>query len=183
MRKRFCTTLFFELLFQVSPQLSPLAALQTYPLVDQHKTDVAVSKESPNRIAVKGDRIHQIFGAAGTFEVQSDEETGQIFVKCVSVARAKPVTLTLITESGLTHDVTLIPQAIDFQSIVFDPTLPSAAQEHKPRVPRKSTDLSRTPRSHAAIYLCGCAGGGSWIHAQKCRDNPPGSFGSRLGPA
>jgi type-F conjugative transfer system secretin TraK len=132
MRNRFVMALFLELLVQVSSPLSPLLALQTYPLVNHEKTEVAISKDQPNRIAVKGDRIHQIFGAEGAFEVQTDEETGQIFVKCLCSGAGKPLTLTLITESGLTHDLTLIPKAIGFQSFLLDPQTSATPQEHKP---------------------------------------------------
>jgi len=132
MRNRFVIALFLELFFQFISPFSWLFALQTYPMVNHEKTEVIISKEQPNRIAMKGDRIAQIFGAQGAFEVETDEETGQIFVKLLKSAAGKPLTLTLISEAGLTHDLTLLPQAVGFQSILLDPTIPSRPPEHNP---------------------------------------------------
>ncbi len=68
MRKPFFTALFLEVFFQANN----LMALQIYPLVDQHKTEVPVSRDQQNRISVAGDRIQQIFGA---------EEIDGVFLK------------------------------------------------------------------------------------------------------
>ena len=107
-------------------------ALQTYPLIDQQSTKVVISNTEQNRIAVLGDRIQQVFGAEGTFDVQTDEEGGQIFL---IVARngfnsalqasslVKPMTITIITEEGLTQDLKLVPQSIESQSILLKPVL------------------------------------------------------------
>ncbi len=97
----------------------PCMALQTYPLVDQQSNTVIISKDQQNRIAVQGERIQQIFGTDGVFDVQSDDEGGQIFLKILDVSTAKPITITIITESGLTQDLKLIPKAIDAQSILL----------------------------------------------------------------
>lgn len=107
-------------------------ALQTYPLVDQQSTKVIISNTEQNRIAVLGDRIQQVFGAEGTFDVQTDEEGGQIFLIVAKTGFAsalqtsslvKPMTITIITEEGLTQDLKLIPQSIESQSILFKPAL------------------------------------------------------------
>lgn len=119
-------------------------ALQTYPLVDQESTHATISETEQNRIAVFGDRIQQIFGAEGTFDVQTDDEGGQIFLKLAPALQATPkasswrevgvsmrkegspglsktITLTIITESGLTQDLKLTPKPIDAQSLLFKP--------------------------------------------------------------
>ena len=107
-------------------------ALQTYPLVDQQSTKVIISNTEQNRIAVLGDRIQQVFGAEGTFDVQTDEEGGQIFLIVAKTGFAsalqassliKPMTITIITEEGLTQDLKLVPQSIESQSILLKPTL------------------------------------------------------------
>lgn len=99
---------------------TPLMALQTYPLVDHQKTELEISQTELNRIAVSDDRIQQVFGAESLFDVQTDDEGGQIFLK-LNRGESKPITVTLITEEGLTQDLKLIPQAIDSQSILFKP--------------------------------------------------------------
>ena len=107
-------------------------ALQTYPLIDQQSTKVIISNTEQNRIAVLGDRIQQVFGAEGTFDVQSDEEGGQIFLIVAKTgfssalqasSLVKPMTITIITEEDLTQDLKLIPQSIESQSILFKPAL------------------------------------------------------------
>jgi type-F conjugative transfer system secretin TraK len=99
---------------------TPLRALQIYPLVDHQKTEFEISQTELNRIAVSGDRIQQVFGAEGLFDVQTDDEGGQIFLR-LNRGESKPITVTLITEEGLTQDLKLIPQAIESQSILFKP--------------------------------------------------------------
>ncbi|HUX80187.1 MAG TPA: type-F conjugative transfer system secretin TraK [Alphaproteobacteria bacterium] len=104
-------------------------ALQTYPLVDQQSTQILISQTEQNRIAVVGDRIQQVFGGEGSFDVQSDEEGGQIFLRLSSGSSfgenqsfsSKPITITMITESGLTQDLKLISKPIESQSILFKP--------------------------------------------------------------
>ena len=106
-------------------------ALQTYPFVDQQSTKVIISKTEQNRIDVLGDRIQQVFGAEGTFDVESDEDGGQIFLITAkhgfsleeSPSVIKPMTITIITETGLTQDLKLSPKNIEAQSILFKPTL------------------------------------------------------------
>lgn len=122
-------------------------ALQTYPLVDQQGTKVIISQREQNRIAVLGDRIQQVFGADGTFDVESDEDGGQIFLiaaksgfsKFDAPSVIKPMTITIITEEGLTQDLKLIPKDIEAQSILFKPTLalpeePKENQNHLQQV-------------------------------------------------
>lgn len=110
---------------------TPLRALQTYPLVDHQKTEIEISQTELNRIAVSGDRIQQVFGAEGLFDVQTDDEGGQIFLK-LNRGESKPITVTLITEEGLTQDLRLIPQAIDSQSILFKPSVKGSAYDTMP---------------------------------------------------
>lgn len=111
---------------------TPLRALQTYPLVDHQKTELEISQTELNRIAVSGDRIQQVFGAEGLFDVQTDDEGGQIFLKLnsgIHIPNSKSITVTLITEDGLTQDLKLIPHAIDSQSILFKPYVKGPADE------------------------------------------------------
>jgi len=114
---------------------SSCLALQTYPLIDQQRTDVIISRDSHTRIAVHDDRIQQIFGAEGLFEIQSDDEQGQIFLRPIHSGFDKPISITIITENGLTQDIKLTGKKIESQSILFKPTLAkvekSVPQAHK----------------------------------------------------
>lgn len=117
----------------------PCSALHVYPLVDQQRTEIPISKDTYTRIAVEEDRIQQIFGVEGVFDIESDEEQGQIFLKLVNPHLKKPVSLSIVTEGGLTQDLKLIPQEGDAQSILFKPSL---VQKTEP-----------TPKSYKARLL------------------------------
>ena len=109
----------FSRVFVITTTLCPVGyALHVVPLVDQQATTLSISKDHQNRIAVAGDRIEQIFGAEGRFEVQTDDTGGQIFLTPLP-GQETPFTLTLITEGGQTQDLHLHPKAIGSQSILF----------------------------------------------------------------
>ncbi|MBT4879511.1 MAG: hypothetical protein HOI80_03245 [Alphaproteobacteria bacterium] len=98
---------------------STASALQTYPLTHNGETKVTLSKSEQNRITTQGDRILHAFGTDGTFDISSEEESGQIFLKLLD--EDSPFTLTIITESGSTHDLRIVPKNIGSQSILFTP--------------------------------------------------------------
>lgn len=106
-------------------------ALQTHPLVDHHKLEISISTKELNRIAIAGDRILHVVGAEGALDVQSDDDTGQIFVRCLRKDQNNPSVLTIITESGLTQDLKLIPESCEFQSILLRPQAVSNDAEEK----------------------------------------------------
>lgn len=95
-------------------------AIQNLPLIDHQRSDLTISKHQLNRIAVRGDRIHQIFGVDENLHVETDEQGGQIFIKCAH-PHTHPVSLTIITEGGLTQDLTLTPEDVEAQTVLFKP--------------------------------------------------------------
>lgn len=88
-----------------------------------------ISNDSMNRIAVVNDRITQVFGDSEAFESQTEESTGQIFIKPTIENANKALAITLITESGATQDMTLEPSTRDAATIILknisSPSLPS----------------------------------------------------------
>lgn len=96
-------------------------AVQNFNLVDHQRTEIQVSNRQMNRIAVKGDRIQQIFGADEHFHIETDDHGGQIFLKFLSDQMLEPVSLTIVTEEGLTQDLTLMPDDMDAQTVLFKP--------------------------------------------------------------
>lgn len=95
-------------------------AIQNLPLIDHQRSHLTISKHQLNRIAVRGDRIQQVFGVDENLHVETDEQGGQIFIKCAH-PHGNPVSLTLITEGGLTQDLTLTPEDVEAQTILFKP--------------------------------------------------------------
>lgn len=89
-------------------------------IIDPNKRlEASICADSMNRIAVANDRITQIFGDEGTFESQNDENTGQVFLKPTAENGSKNLSLTLITEQGITQDLTLKPTAKSATTLIL----------------------------------------------------------------
>ena len=101
--------------------LVPLSskASQVLTLLENRRVEAAICPDSMNRIAIANDRITHIFGDEGSFESQNDENTGQVFLKPTLENGAKSLSLTLITEQGITQDLTLKPTAKSATTLIF----------------------------------------------------------------
>jgi len=102
------------------------------------RIEASICADSMNRIAVTNDRITQIFGDEGTFESQNDEATGQVFLKPTVENGFKNLSLTLITEQGVTQDLTLKPTAKSAKTLVL-------ARDTLERVPLGHVPLVNDP--------------------------------------
>lgn len=87
-----------------------------HPLDEKRALEVRVSQDGLTRIKVEDDRILQVFGMAGEYVLEVDEDQGQIFIRptdrgdsSFSRLSSKPISLTLTTEAGHTQDLRLIP--------------------------------------------------------------------------
>jgi len=120
-------------LFLVSALLFPFSSKgsQVLTLTENKRLEAAICPDSMNRIAVANDRITQIFGDDGTFESQNDENTGQVFLKPTAENGVKSLSLTFITEQGITQDLTLKPTAKSAATLIFKntTTTPSISQK------------------------------------------------------
>jgi type-F conjugative transfer system secretin TraK len=117
-------------MFVIGAVLFPFAAQanQVLTMVENKRLEATICADSMNRIAVANDRITQIFGDEGTFETQNDETTGQIFLKPTVENGTKSLSLTLITEQGLTQDLTLRPTAKMATTMILKAAQSSAQQ-------------------------------------------------------
>ena len=106
-------------------------AVQSFNLVDHQRTEIMVSNRQMNRIAVKGDRIQQVFGADEHFHIETDDHGGQIFLRFLSNQMLEPVSLTIVTEAGLTQDLTLMPDDLDAQTVLFKAGVGKVESEEK----------------------------------------------------
>ena len=84
---------------------------QTLIMIENKRLEASICPDSMNRLAVANDRIVQVFGDEGAFESQSEENTGQVFIKPTAENSIKPLSLTVITEQGKTQDLSLKPTA------------------------------------------------------------------------
>lgn len=82
---------------------------QTLVLSEGKRLEATISPDVMNRITVENDRITNIFGDEGTFVTQTDDQTGQVFIKPTVENGVKPISLTIITENGITQDFSLNP--------------------------------------------------------------------------
>jgi type-F conjugative transfer system secretin TraK len=103
-----------------SSQASQVLTSQILTLSENQRLEIAISPDSMNRIAVIGDRIAQVFGDEGTFVSQADEHTGQLFIKPSPENGTKPLSITVITENGVTQDLILKPTAKSATTAVFN---------------------------------------------------------------
>lgn len=100
----------------------PVAKTRTsYVLtIDENaRVEAKIAANVMNRLAVINDRIVNIFGEEETFTIQTDEHTGQVFIKPTPDNGNKPIALTIITENGLTQDLTLIPTQTKAATIIL----------------------------------------------------------------
>ncbi len=95
------------------------AASQTITMNPEKRLKAAISCDSMNRLAVSGDRITQIFGDNDAYEVQTEESTGQLFLKPTSENGKKPLSVTLITENGVTQDMVLQPEEREATTVIL----------------------------------------------------------------
>ena len=94
-------------------------ASQVLTLTENKRVEAAICPDSMNRVAILNDRITHIFGDDGTFESQNDENTGQVFLKPTVENGTKSLSLTIITEQGITQDLTLKPTAKSATTLIF----------------------------------------------------------------
>ena len=107
----------FELL-----SLEICAASQTLAMHPDKRIKAVIACDSMNRIAVENDRITQIFGDNEAYEVLLEENTGQLFLKPTSENGKKPLSVTLITENGLTQDMSLQPEEREATTLILKNT-------------------------------------------------------------
>jgi type-F conjugative transfer system secretin TraK len=93
-------------------------ASQTKLVLENQKVHADVGVHELNRILVENDRITQAFGVAGKFSIETEEQTGQIFV---TPNHTGNMYLNVLTEKGQTIDLALTSLQISPQTIVLKP--------------------------------------------------------------
>ena len=95
------------------------SASQTITMNLDKRLKAAISCDSMNRLAVTNDRITQVFGDNDAYEVQTEENTGQVFLKPTAENGKKPLSITLVTENSLTQDMTLQPEEREATTVIL----------------------------------------------------------------
>ena len=92
------------------------------------RVEAIISLNQLNRIKVMDDRITQVFGDENTFSIDTDTETGQIFIKPKDEKR---LFLTIVTENGESIDLALNPVEMHAQTLVLKTTPPQQTLSHR----------------------------------------------------
>lgn len=87
-----------------------------YLVQPDERVDAIISLNQLNRIKVLDDRITQVFGDENTFTLETDTETGQIFIKPKD---EKLLFLTIVTENGESIDLALNPTEMDARTLLL----------------------------------------------------------------
>ncbi len=78
-----------------------------------------IASSSLNRIAVQGDRIVNIKGMTGQFQLEKDLNLGQIFIQPYSPDDKTPIHIYITTEQGSTYSLTLLSNDMPAENIVL----------------------------------------------------------------
>ncbi|OJW49660.1 MAG: hypothetical protein BGO67_03905 [Alphaproteobacteria bacterium 41-28] len=83
--------------------------------------EVPISQHGLTRIKVQDDRILHVFGNAGEYVLETDENQGQVFIRPTSLegSSVKAISLTLTTEAGYTQDLRLLPKDQTPEALIF----------------------------------------------------------------
>lgn len=104
----------------VSQELTKVQPKSTVLLLkEQQRLTVHIAKENMSRLTILNDRIISVIGEEEAFTMQHDEHTGQVFIKPTVNNGAKPIAVTLITENGITQDLTLMPSREQAATIIL----------------------------------------------------------------
>lgn len=81
-----------------------------------------ISKDSMNRLAVKGDRIISVFGDNDSYDIQTEETSGQVFIKPNYENGEKPLSITVMTENNVVQDMLLEPVQKEASTLILTNT-------------------------------------------------------------
>ena len=136
MKKLLKLTIIFAVLNNVAFSKEPATVGHSniLTMAAHRRLEAKIAANTINRLAVVNDRILNIFGEEDTFTMQTDEHTGQVFIKPVANL-GRELFVTLITEHGVTQDLTLIPALQQAATIILKPAVkhdaPLLSRAHK----------------------------------------------------
>jgi type-F conjugative transfer system secretin TraK len=103
-------------------------ALQIKSVKDNQTILVKISSNQPSRIFVTGDRISKTHGIDGAYDINKDENNGEIFIQPTPAYQHKTINLFVATELGHSYTLLLNPMDIPAENIELKPLSPSMKQ-------------------------------------------------------
>jgi len=95
-------------------------AQQILQMRDGETQSARISQREVSRIAVEGARMKSVVGARGDYDVQIDQDIGQVFLKPVSGAKlTRPINLFVTDDVGRTYGLILTPEDVPAQSVLI----------------------------------------------------------------
>lgn len=113
--------IFFVLMYILS---IPAFALQIKEIKDNQTVTANISAKELTRIFVYGDRVQNVRGVQGAYELTKDERLGAVFIKLSPMYSKKPFNLFVTTELGHTYNLLLTPIDIPAETIELKPLSP-----------------------------------------------------------
>ena len=96
-------------------------ANQTKLATDNQTIKATVSAKELTRVFVAGDRIYQVRGLDGAYELEQDEEHGAVYLKPTAAFHDKAFSVFITTEAGRTYSLLLIPKETPAESLELVP--------------------------------------------------------------
>jgi type-F conjugative transfer system secretin TraK len=104
------------------------SALQIKAVKDNQTVMVKVSSNEPSRIFVAEDRISKVHGIEGAYDINKDENNGEIFIQPTPPYQHKVINLFISTEFGHSYTILLSPMDIPAENIELKPLSPAMKQ-------------------------------------------------------
>lgn len=100
-------------------------AAQTVAAVDGQTVAVRVSRNDLTRIRVENGRIDRVWGTKASMEVQTDSDSGQVFVRALT---HDPFSLFVKTDKGETYTLLATPMDVPAETLIIRPSAPEGAR-------------------------------------------------------
>ena len=104
------------------------SALIKADIDSKKKLKVSLSAKDNNRISIENGKIDKVYGAGSNLYLESDESTGQLFLKPRETLQ-DPVTITVITDKLETQDIEITFSDITSESLVLSPSVSNSAEK------------------------------------------------------
>lgn len=94
-------------------------AVQLLEVRDGAIVSAHISGSEPNRLAIRGGRVHKVRGADGKVVLKSDNDAGEVYLKPTDEWRHRPFSLIVKDEEGAFYTLVLTPKDIPSEIITL----------------------------------------------------------------
>lgn len=109
----------------------PCIAMEQHSVKSYRLTKAAISKDSLNHIVIKDDKILDVIGLTGQYELKTNKQRGDIYLKPTALQQT-PFTVFLTTEAGASYPLLLKPVERQAQTLVLKPIKSKSTRKGQP---------------------------------------------------